>query len=36
MKESAGIYALPTLCLTGPASQFLSLSLTPLQLPMSP
>ena len=24
MKESAGTYALPTLCLTGPASQFLS------------
>ena len=26
----------PTLCLTGPASQFLSLFLTPLQHPMSP
>jgi pyruvate-formate lyase-activating enzyme len=29
MKESAGTYALPTLCLTGPASRFLSLFLTP-------
>ena len=36
MKESADTYALPTLCLTGPASQFLSLFLTPLQHPMSP
>ena len=36
MKESAGTYALPTLCLTGPASQFLSLFLTSLQHPMSP
>jgi hypothetical protein len=36
MKESAGTYALPTLCLTGPASRFLSLFLTPLQHPMSP
>jgi hypothetical protein len=36
MKESAGTYALPTLCLTGPASRFLSLFLTRLQHPMSP
>jgi len=36
MKESAGIYALPTLCLPGPASRFLSPFLTPLQHPMSP
>ncbi|HEX5576377.1 MAG TPA: hypothetical protein VFX42_10925 [Gemmatimonadales bacterium] len=34
MKESAGTYALPTLCLTGPANQFLSLFLAPLQHPI--